>query len=206
MSANYNNSAWFYDWLCRLVFGRALMNAQVFLLKFIAPRSKILIAGGGTGWILEEIAKLHHDGLKVIYVEIAPKMMVLSQRRNIGNNQVTFINAAIEDVALPADFDVVITPFLFDNFTQINLEKIFGHIHAALKPGGLWLDCDFQLNGKWWQGVLLKMMFLLFRMVCNIESSRLPDISRQFEVYAYKNIARKAFYGNFIVAEAYVKT
>jgi ubiquinone/menaquinone biosynthesis C-methylase UbiE len=204
MAANYNNSAWFYDRLSRLVFGRALMNAQIFLLKFIPANSEILIAGGGTGWILEEIARLHLEGLNITYVEIAPKMTALSQRRNIGSNRVTFINAAIEDVTLPADFGVVITPFLFDNFTQVNLEKIFAHIQAALKPGGLWLNCDFQLTGKWWQGVLLKTMFLFFRLICNIEASGLPEIQREFESLGYKNVERKTFYGDFIVSGVYM--
>ena len=84
MSANYNNSAWFYDRLSRLVYGRALKNAQLFLLKFIPPDSKILIAGGGTGWILEEITRLHPEGLNITYVEIAPKMMALSKKEILG--------------------------------------------------------------------------------------------------------------------------
>ena len=204
MSANYNNSAWFYDRLSRLVYGRALVESQVFLLKFIPPGSKVLIAGGGTGKIIEEIVKLHPDGLKITYVEISPKMMAMSQKKNVGNNQATFITAAIEDVALQPDFDVVITPFLFDNFTQVSLEKIFAHIHAVLKPGGLWLNCDFQLTGRWWQSALLKTMFLFFRMVCAIEASRLPDINGQFELHACKNIATKAFYGSFIRADVYL--
>src|ERR1700722_6622951 len=121
MSANFNNSAWFYDALSRVVYGRALMNAQLFLLKCIPAGSKVLIAGGGAGWILEGITHLHPAGLNIIYVEIAPKMMALSEKRNVGGNAVAFINSGIEDVALPIDFDVVITPFLFDNFTQANM-------------------------------------------------------------------------------------
>jgi ubiquinone/menaquinone biosynthesis C-methylase UbiE len=203
MSANYNNSAWFYDQLSRLVYGSALVNAQLFLLDFIPAGSKILIVGGGTGWILEEITRLHPEGLNITYVEIAPKMMALSKKRNAGGNKVAFINSAIEDVALSADFDVVVTPFLFDNFTQINMERIFVHIQAGLKPGGLWLNCDFQLSGKWWQKVLLKSMFLFFRIVCNIEASKLPAIGKQFKLLGYKSIQRKAFFDEFIISAVY---
>jgi len=203
MSANYNNSAWFYDRLSRLVYGRALINAQLFLLNFIPPGAKIMIAGGGTGWILEEITKLHPNGLNIIYVEIAPKMMTLSKERNTAGNKVTFINSAVEDVALQPDFDVVITPFLFDNFTQGNMERIFAHIQSCLKPGGLWLNCDFQLSGQWWQNVLLKTMFLFFRIVCNIEASKLPAIGKQFILLGYKSIQRKAFFDEFIISAVY---
>ncbi len=52
MAANYNNSAWFYDSLAGLVYGKALVKAQVYLLQYIPADSNILIVGGGTGWIL----------------------------------------------------------------------------------------------------------------------------------------------------------
>src|ERR1700756_5595140 len=167
MPANYNNSAWFYDRLSRLVYGKAMINAQRFLLTFIPSGSKVLIVGGGTGLILEQIAELHAGGLKITYVEIAPKMIAVAEKRHVGENAVVFINNAIENVCLQTDFDAVITPFLFDNFTQHNFGLIFEHIQAALKPGGFWLNCDFQRTGKWWQSVLLKTMFLFFRLICN---------------------------------------
>lgn len=203
MSASYDNSAWFYDKLSRLVYGRALIDAQVFLLQFIPPKSHILIVGGGTGWILDEISRLHPSGLEITYVEVAPKMMALSQKRNMGDNKVVFFTDPVEDVSLPADFDVVITPFLFDNFEEETLQKVFGHIDAALKPGGLWLNADFQLSGKWWQQALLKTMFLFFRLICNIEASKLPDIKKQFGQYGYTAVKEQTFFGEFVVAEVY---
>jgi ubiquinone/menaquinone biosynthesis C-methylase UbiE len=206
MSANFNNSAWFYDRLSRLVYGRSLINARLFLLKFIPPNAKILIAGGGTGWILEEITRLQPEGLAISYVEIAPKMMALSKKRNIGRNTVVYIIAAIEDVPLPADFDVVITPFLFDNFTQANFESIFRHIQDCLKPQGLWLNCDFQFTGRWWQNFLLKTMFWFFRLVCNIEASRLPDIKKQFDLGGYRIVAEDTFYLGFITSAVYQRS
>src|SRR6202012_5694534 len=102
----------------------------------------------GTGWILEEIAKVHSSGLVITYVEVAANMMKLSQKRNAGDNEVVFINEAIENVPLANEFDVVITPFLFDNFTEENLQKIFKHIDKSLNPGGIWLITDFRLTGK----------------------------------------------------------
>src|SRR6202165_2081748 len=123
MAANYNNSAWFYDLLSRIVYGKALINAQVYLLQYIPTNSRILIVGGGTGWVLEELTKLHHSGLDITYVEVSAKMMTQSKKRNIGLNKVVFINEAIENVVLQNDFDVIITAFLFDCITVINLHR-----------------------------------------------------------------------------------
>lgn len=203
MPANYDNSASFYDRLSRLVFGKALVNAQIWLLPRIPKNAKVLIVGGGTGWLLEEITKLHPGGLNITYVEISAKMMALSRKRNIGNNHVEFINKAVEDAGLPADFDVVITPFLFDNFTEDSLPGVFQHVYQSLKPSGLWLNTDFQLTGKWWQYVILKSMLLFFKVLCSVPAWRLPDVGKQFGKFGYEVIEEKRFFGDFVVTRAY---
>jgi ubiquinone/menaquinone biosynthesis C-methylase UbiE len=205
MAANYDNSAWFYDGLARLVYGNALVKAQVFLLQYILPNSNILIVGGGTGWILEELTRIYPTGLQITYVEVSANMITLSKKRDIGNNNVLFINDAIENVNLPGEFDCIITPFLFDNFTGETLKTVFEHLHKQLKPAGTWLNTDFQLTGKWWQNILLKTMFLFFKLWCRIEATRLPDIDPCFNQNGYKEIAHKSFFGDFILSKAYTK-
>ena len=203
MPANFNNSAWFYDRLSRLVYGRALVDAQVYLLKYIPANTSVLVVGGGTGWILEEIAKIYPSGLTITYVEVAKNMMALSRKRNSSGNEVEFVNEAIENLNLQTKFDVVITPFLFDNFKDETVQKVFGHIHTLLKPNALWLNCDFQLSGKLWQWVLLKLMFLFFRIVCGIEAYQLPAIDKHFEQYGYMAVEKGAFFDDFITSEVY---
>jgi ubiquinone/menaquinone biosynthesis C-methylase UbiE len=203
MPANYDNSASFYDRLSRLVFGKALVNAQTWLLPHIPKNAKVLIVGGGTGWILEEITKIHPSGLSITYVEISANMMALSSKRNIGANHIEFINKAVEDAALPEDFDVAITPFLFDNFTEVTLPGVFQYIHQALKPSGLLLNTDFQLTGKWWQYLMLKSMLLFFKVLCGVPSWRLPNVGKQFSRFGYKVINEKTFFGDFVVSRVY---
>lgn len=205
MAANYHNSAWFYDRLARLVYGRALINTQLFLLHYIEPGSNVLIVGGGTGWILEELTKIHPSGLRITYVEVAEAMMALSQKRETGSNRMVYINNAVENVDLAPDFDVVITPFLFDNFTEQTFQTVFTHIHHLLKPDGLWLNADFQLTGKWWQQLLLKSMFIFFKAICGIEARKLPGIESYFAANNYQVISEKTFFGDFIMAKVYRK-
>jgi len=205
MPSNYDNSASFYDQLSRLIFGKALIKSQVYLLQFVPKNSNILIAGGGTGWILEEITKLHPSGLQITYVEISAKMTAIAKQKNYGKNKVDFINEAIENVANSELYDVIITPFLFDNFTEENIGPIFAHMHQQLKPDGLWLCTDFQLTGKLWQRVLLKSMYTFFRILCGIETTNMPDIAAQFSKYGYASLTAKTFFGEFIVSTEYRK-
>ena len=202
---NYDNAASFYDKLSRLVFGDRLIKAQVYLLRHIPPNAKVLIVGGGTGWILDELTRLHPSGLDITYVEISANMMALSQKRNAGDNHVTFINQPIQQVALHDNFDITITPFLLDNFTDESLPSVFEPIHQCLKSTGFWLYTDFQLTGKLWQGIMLKSMLLFFKILCGVESWRLPDAKGMFVKHGYSVVDEKSFFGEFVVSRVYFK-
>jgi ubiquinone/menaquinone biosynthesis C-methylase UbiE len=204
MPGNYNNSALFYDSLSRLVYGDTLVKAQIHFLTHIPTYAKVLIIGGGTGRILEEITKLHPSGLNITYVEISERMVALSRKREIGDNTIVFINQAVENVSLP-QHDVVITPFLFDNYKETNLHATFKYIDSMLKSGGLWLNTDFQLTGKWWQYVLLKSMLLFFKVLCGVESWRLPDVAKQFSDSGYHLKQKETFFKEFVVSTIYLK-
>ncbi len=203
--AGYSNVAWFYDTLSRVVYGKALIEAQVHFLPLIPPNSSILIVGGGTGWILEKVAKVHPSGLSITYVEVAEEMMALSRKRNAGDNNVTFITQPIQKVTGFYDFDVIITPFLFDNFSPATFDKVFNQLHGLLKPNGIWLNTDFQLTEKWWQMILLKSMLIFFRLLAGVESKRLPDIETEFVIRDYHLMNAKSFFGEFIKTSAYRK-
>lgn len=205
MSSNFENAATFYDSLSRLVYGNALLKAQGCFLHYIKPDSRILIIGGGTGKIIEQIASLYNEGLSITYVEVSERMMALSQKRSAGRNDVTYINKPIEEAVFDGQFDVVITSFFFINFKQDNLESHFKHIHGFLKPGGCWLNTDFQSTGKWWQYFLLKSMFFFFKVICNIETTQLPKTEESFSQYKYCLVNERTFFRDFIKASVFSK-
>src|SRR5436853_3031911 len=105
--AGYDNVAWFYDHLAAVVYGRALLRAQQYLADAIPPGARVLIAGGGTGWILEKMAAVHPSGLIIVYTEPSEKMMAKARRRPCGSNTVTFVNAQVEHIPATQHFDVV---------------------------------------------------------------------------------------------------
>lgn len=207
MTSNYNSIAPFYDLLSKAVFGDAIINAQKFFLAEIPAKSTVLIVGGGTGWILEEIAKVHSEGLLIVYVEPSEKMISMSGKRNKGFNKVIFINETVQEAELYNHFDIVITSFLFDNFSSNTLHQVFQKINRHLVSGALWLFADFQQLKKrvLWQTLLLKVMYLFFKLVCGIEANKLPDTAALFYQYNYKSVSSKTFFRNFIFSCVYKK-
>jgi ubiquinone/menaquinone biosynthesis C-methylase UbiE len=207
MPNNYNKIAKHYDLISRLVFGKSIIKAQVSLLQFIPPKGSVLIVGGGTGWILEEISAIFPQGLMITYVEISSQMISLAQKRNCAKNTIDFVNKPVESFIPGNKFDVIITPFLFDNFMEEKIKIVFAELNASLKMQGRWLFADF-VNEKnkniLWQKMLLKTMYIFFRITCNIETQKLIDMEVFFKT-EFSKINESRFYAGFIKAAVYEK-
>jgi len=207
MPNNYNRIAKYYDFISRLVFQKSIVKAQACLLKFIPANSAVLIAGGGTGWVLEELAKVHSQGLVITYVEISSEMISLAQKRDCKQNETHFIHQPIENFIITRQYDVIMTPFLFDNFLKDKTEIVFAKLNTALKSEGLWLFADFvnkKGKGSSWQRFLLKTMYLFFRITVNIEAQKLIDME-PFFMKGYNKIFEARFYSRFIKSVVYRK-
>jgi len=208
MSNNYDPVARYYDFLSWLVFGQAEINAQVEMLGYIAPGSRMLIVGGGTGWILEKIAAVHSSGLQITYVESSTRMMELSRKRNCGQNHVEFVLLPIEAFVAAVPFDCILTGFVFDNFSADKARAVVRQLDLLLREEGHWLYADFYLpkqKRKLWKAVLLKAMYIAARMICKVEASKLPDMEAIFGEVGYTTVHTSFHYSRFIQSVVYRK-
>lgn len=207
MAVNYDTLAKYYDFLSRLVFQKSQVNAQVCLLGYVPANSRLLIVGGGTGWILEELTKRFTSGLVIDYVEISSKMIALSQKRNYGKNDVNFINTPVEKFTGNETYDIILTPFLFDNFLFDKAELVFNKLDVLLKTNGKWLQVDFvydKTKSKLWQKLVLRLMYFFFKVVCNIEASKLINMDIFFNK-KYHVVFKTWHFSNFIKSVVYEK-
>ena len=94
-------------------------------------------------------------------------------------------------------------PFFLDMFSEVTLRKLLPEVAASAGSTTLWLITDFTDQGKWWQKILLSLMYLFFRRVCNIEAGKLPNWSMVFDELNFKEIESKSFYGGFIESHCY---
>jgi ubiquinone/menaquinone biosynthesis C-methylase UbiE len=207
MPNDYNGIAKFYDALSRIIYQRSIIKAQQFLIQFISNNDTVLLVGGGTGWILEEISKLKKQNILVVYVEKSSAMIDLAKKRKYGNINVKFINDAIENYDPATQFDIIFTPFLFDNFLEEKIQRVFSKLDLLLSQNGMWLYADFvndKINKKYWQQFLLKTMYTFFKITTGIEAQELIDMRPYFSK-AYQLISQQFFYSHFIQAIAYRK-
>src|ERR1700744_2744369 len=153
MTNNYDPVARYYDFLSQLVFGKTEINAEVEMLDKGRPGDRLLIVGGGTGWILEKLARMGLDGLHITYVECSRVMMAMARKRAVGALDVSFIQLPIEQYVTDERFDCILTGFLFDNFSQDFAERVVRNLDFLLSTGGHWLFAELYYppkGGKRW--------------------------------------------------------
>ena len=212
MNNGYNNAAFFYDRLARLVFGNKLQQAQSLFLHLIPKDARVLIVGGGSGWILEELARIHPSSkLSITYVEAAPKMVELAQQRIKSNPALSeapfltnFITAPIQDAQLDGHYDVIITAFFFDNFNDHEAGNIVDKLLQHFAARGQWFYTDFRNSSVTSHKLLLKSMYLFFALICGLTNRRLPDMFRIFDKHGLVAVHGKELMNGFIESAVYI--
>ena len=208
--SGFDRVAPFYDKLARLVYGSSQQKAQLYLLPFIPDNSRVLIIGGGSGWLLEQLLKTGKQ-LDILYLDASPAML---HRAKAKYNQLSFSHSCIVEFRLGTEaalhpheqFNVIITPFLLDLFPPQRLQQLMQRLSDALTPGGLWLFADFwpvQQPARWWQKVLAWGMYTFFGAVSGVEARDLPDYGCYFEQLRLQEVLSGSFYGGFVQAKVY---
>jgi ubiquinone/menaquinone biosynthesis C-methylase UbiE len=203
MKNNFNLIAPVYDALAKVVFGKKLKQAQCHFLQLIPKDSNVLILGGGTGWILDEIFKTGFRG-SVTYVEASAEMIKRTEKRLQPGWKVALICG--DEKAIPDEFyDVLITNFFLDVFSADHLNKVMNQLSEQLSPRGLWFCTDFQHTNRLKHKLIIWSMLLFFRFSAQLESKVLLDFQSYFRALPFDQIQHKEFSKGLIFSDVYQK-
>ena len=196
-----------YDALAFAVFGRRLQRAQVVFLDQIPVGATILLVGGGTGWLLEQVL-IRRQPRHVVYLEPSAQMIARASRRMLRRSVLGSVDFRVGDEQLlqPNErFDVILTPFVLDLFTEQTLQEQFiPRLSNALKPGGLWFITDFVRTQIWWQKALLWSMIRFFRLTAAIDARQLADWQQQLTDAGFMRRQHQPQVGGMVSAEVRV--
>ena len=201
----FDRVASFYDALARLVFGNALRQAQqAALVGLPTGAPKVLIMGGGTGWILEEVLR-RCPHAQILYVEASAAMLQKSRAALSATHaaQVEFRHGTERSLLASELFDVIITFFFLDLFEPERFAVLVRQLNAARRQGGLWLLADFCKPPRWWQRALLAVMYQFFRLTTGISAQQLPAIHAELTKLGLRVRSQQGFYGGMIEASVF---
>ncbi len=197
-SNDFDRVAIVYDHLARFIFGRSIQDAQLYFASEIKSHSRVLIMGGGTGWIAEELMKIDPE-FEIVMIDASQKMIDQASKRNLSKN-VTLICG--DEQAMPfSNFNVLITPFFLDMFEEKNLEKVISILKQHLTKNSLWIAVDF-VSERWWHKIYLWIMYRFFKITCSIEASTLPPWEAALKNHLTA-LSQEVFYQGFVKAALY---
>lgn len=210
-TGNFDLLAPLYDFLAFLVYGRSIKGVQKALIKKISPGKKVLLVGGGTGWLIRELYEQVPPS-DLFYVDASAKMIQMSRKvlKKLDpsfQQKVNLIQDQFENLVLPTDFDVVICFFFFDLFEKEAFAAVFDQLDNCLKKGGSFLVADFFIGkGKNWQRLLVRAMYAFFRVFSQLKNRSLPPVQMAFEEKTYRLIFQKSYFKGFIKGFHWEKT
>ena len=199
VASGFDFLAPWYDGLARVFVGKDVVNAQLHFLKCFKETKRLLILGGGSGWILEPLC-LACPELQIDYIDLSPKMIEAARIKS-SNAQVTFIQGTENDIP-DHSYDGVITNFYLDLFDERSVGHVINKIRTSLTPSARWLVTDFVYEKRWHQ-LMLWIMYRFFRITACIEATRLPDWQREMNHAGLTLLDSKNFKRGFIKSNLY---
>jgi ubiquinone/menaquinone biosynthesis C-methylase UbiE len=185
-----------YDTLAQLVFGKSITDSQTWFLNQIPPGSKVLILGGGTGWLLEKLYA-YNTTCEIWYIDASDRMLAMAKQR-IKKNKVHFIQGTEEDIPATEKFNVVITNFYLDLFSDKTLWRVVQKISSHTTSLSSWHVTDFVRGKPRWHSWMLKIMYMFFRSICSIEAKTLPNWCKTMKEHTWEEVDSNYWYGGFI--------
>jgi len=205
----FDRVAWCYDALAGLVFGSALKRAQQAALAGLpAGAPRVLVLGGGTGWVLTEVLR-RRPAATVLYLEASANMLARAQARLARDcpraaAQVEFRHGTQAALGPAERFDAVVTFFVLDCIARPELAPALAQLRAAQQPESPWLLADFRPARRGWRRALLAAMYAFFQLTTGLRARELPDLELALAGLGLRPTGRSTFFGGAIEAVVFI--
>jgi ubiquinone/menaquinone biosynthesis C-methylase UbiE len=195
----FDGIAPFYRAMEAFCAGRKLQRCRTaFLGEIPVPRS-ILLAGEGHGRSLEACLR-QFPRATIIAVDASARMLEAARARlsraKLDISRVQFIQADLLEWEPPREaFDLIVTHFFLDCFTEGQLAKVVSRLAHGAAPGAQWLVADFQIAAsglaRWRSRSILAMLYAFFRIFTRLPASSLAPPEPALEKAGFRRYRRE---------------
>lgn len=148
VSQMFDNIAGSYDFLnhfLSLGIDKLWRNKMISELAAVNPKLVLDVATGTGDVAIESFKQLHSKDLKIIGVDISPKMLAVGREKILQRKMspnITLTDGDSENLAFPDNkFDAITVAYGVRNFE--NLERGLSEMQRVLKPGGKLMVLEF---------------------------------------------------------------
>ena len=178
---NFDHIARPYRWLEYLSLGRALERCRFHFLLQLLDRRRALIMGDGDGRFTAKLLA-ENPSIEVDAIDISQTMLALLRQRAESTSDRLRTHHA-DARTFPYDgpknrYDLVVTHFFLDCFSQPDLDQLIERIEPALAPEALWIISDFRIPAgpmRFLARAYVRGLYLAFRVLTGLKTTQLPD-------------------------------
>ncbi len=127
------------------------------MLKHLNKGDKVLVAGVGHGTEAIEASRL---GADVTAVDLSETMLKHFRRRIAKENpprDIRVIHDDIFNVKQTGEYDMVISNFFLNVFSETRVREAANHLGSLVRPGGCFVVGEFVLPGQGLKGLIQKI-------------------------------------------------
>ena len=148
-----------------------------------------MVLGGGTGTFTKTIVEVYPN-LYIEFIESSPAMLKKAKIKLADTSNLSF-NPTSTFQLLQNEYDAVVAPFFFDQFTEKQVLQIIETIEKQCAEPPRWFITDFQIvpNARLvvWNRLRMQLTIWFFRKVTNYPLTKLPELFEAFKVADFQN-------------------
>lgn len=204
--ANFDRIARPYRALEYLTVGRKLEQTRLHFLPQIGTARNALVLGDGDGRFLASFLAANPT-VKATAVDGSAAMLELLRRRcsrYASRLETVQADALAFSPATGLPYDLVVSHFFLDCFTEEQLDQLIARITPVLRPGSRWLISDFRIPpGRVHLPayVFVRSLYLAFRVLTGLHVTRLPDHAGCLSAAGFQCIGRQMFLSGILTTE-----
>jgi len=195
------------EWLS---FGLALSRRRRCFLADprVASARRALVLGDGDGRFTAALLE-RYPALEITAVDVSAEMLAELERRvraRTPNAALELQCADLRSWPVPhANYDLVVSHFLFDCFTTLELTDLIARIALAVTPNARWLVSDFAIpsHAIWtpFAKLLLRFLYFSFGLLTGLRLSHLPEYQNAMKSANFQLSASETALGGTLRSE-----
>jgi ubiquinone/menaquinone biosynthesis C-methylase UbiE len=201
---NFDRVARPYRWLEYLALGKLLGRTRNRHLARVGQCRRALILGDGDGRFTARLLAACPE-MRADAVDASVAMLRLLEARCAPDRARLTTHHADAREFLPRHApDLVVTHFFLDCLTQAEVDALVSRIAAICEPGTLWLVSDFRIPSGpvgWVARAYVRMLYLAFRLLTGLRTTRLPDHGSALHCSGFTRIAEHRSLFGILTAE-----
>jgi ubiquinone/menaquinone biosynthesis C-methylase UbiE len=204
--ANFDPIARPYRTLEYLTLGRKLEQTRLHFIPKLRMARNALVLGDGDGRFLASFLAIN-TSVQTTAVDSSAAMLDLLRRRcspYVSRLKTVQVDALIFTPATDVPYDLVVSHFFLDCFTEEQLQQLIARITPALRPGAQWLVSDFRVppgNMHLPARIFVRSLYLAFRLLTGLRVTQLPDHAGCLSAAGFHCIGRQMFLSGILTTE-----